>query len=48
VVEECTFDRTEASHAINLFGMDQKYAKVIPLVEAIAYFDGIGEDRPPM
>ena len=45
VVEECSFDRTEASHAINLFDMHQKYAKVIPLSEAIAYFDGIGEDR---
>jgi len=46
VVEECTFDRTEASHAINLFDMHQKYAKVIPLVEAMSYFDGIAEDRP--
>ena len=44
VVEECTFDRTEASHAINLFDMHQKYAKVIPLAEAIAYFDSVGED----
>lgn len=28
VVEECVFDRTEASHAINLFDMNQKYADV--------------------
>jgi nicotinamidase-related amidase len=47
VVAECTFDRTEASHAINLFDMNQKYAKVIPLSEAIRYFDGIAEDKPP-
>lgn len=28
VVEDCAFDRTEASHAINLFDMQQKYADV--------------------
>jgi nicotinamidase-related amidase len=43
VVEECTFDRTQASHAINLFDMNQKYADVIGLAEAIAYFDSVGE-----
>lgn len=43
VVEECTFDRTEASHYINLFDMHQKYADVVTLPEAITYFDGIGE-----
>ncbi len=43
VVEECTFDRTEASHAINLFDMDQKYADVVGLAEAVRYFDEIGE-----
>src|SRR6202043_589881 len=42
VVEECTFDRTEVSHAINLFDMNQKYADVVPLAEALAYFDTIG------
>lgn len=38
VVEECCFDRTEASHWINLFDMDQKYADVINLDEAKDYF----------
>ena len=28
VVEDCVFDRAEASHAINLFDMEQKYADV--------------------
>ncbi len=42
VVEECTFDRTQASHYINLFDMNQKYADVVSLSEAVAYFDGIG------
>jgi len=45
VVEECTYDRTQASHAINLFDMNQKYADVVPLAEAVAYFDMIGEGR---
>jgi nicotinamidase-related amidase len=33
VVEECVYDRHEASHAINLFDMDQKYADVRSLEE---------------
>ncbi len=37
VVEECVFDRHEAPHAINLFDMNQKYADVVPLSEAIDY-----------
>ena len=42
VVEECCFDRTEASHFINLFDMHQKYADVISLPEAVEYFDSVG------
>lgn len=37
VIEECCFDRTEASHWINLFDMDQKYADVIGLEAATSY-----------
>ena len=37
VVEECTYDRHEASHAINLFDMNQKYADVLGLAEVLAY-----------
>ena len=33
VAEECVYDRHEASHAINLFDMNQKYATVLPLAE---------------
>jgi maleamate amidohydrolase len=33
VAEECVYDRHEASHAINLFDMNQKYATVLPLSE---------------
>jgi nicotinamidase-related amidase len=40
VVEECVFDRHQAAHAINLFDMDQKYADVVPVDEAVAYLRG--------
>ncbi len=42
VVEECTFDRHEASHALNLFDMNQKYADVVSLSEAKAYLEMLG------
>lgn len=40
VVEECCFDRHEATHALNLFDMHQKYADVIPVADALAWIDG--------
>jgi nicotinamidase-related amidase len=40
VVEECVYDRHEASRAINLFDMDQKYADVVPLTEVTEWFGG--------
>jgi nicotinamidase-related amidase len=45
VVEECCFDRTQASHWINLFDMNQKYANVMQKTEAISYMDGIAEAK---
>lgn len=36
VVEECVFDRIEASHAISLFDIHQRYGDVISLAEATA------------
>ena len=39
VVEECVYDRTEASHAINLFDMDQKYADILPLDDVLAWIE---------
>ena len=35
VVEECVFDRHEATHAMNLFDLHQKYADVIPIEQAL-------------
>jgi nicotinamidase-related amidase len=37
IPEECAFDRFEASHAINLFDLNCKYADVIPATEVAAY-----------
>lgn len=42
VVEECVFDRTEASHWINLYDMHQKYADVVDLDFTVQYFNEIG------
>ncbi len=37
VIEECTFDRGEASHKINLFDMNAKYADVLSITEVKDY-----------
>ena len=42
VVEECVFDRTQASHYMNLYDMHQKYADVVGLGFAIDYFERVG------
>ena len=39
VVEECVFDRHEATHAMNLFDLHQKYADVLAIDEVAAYLD---------
>jgi nicotinamidase-related amidase len=41
VVEECVFDRHEAAHAINLFDIDQKYADVVGIDDAVSYIDQV-------
>ena len=53
IVEEGCFDRSQASHAINLCDMNAKYADVVPLEEALDYVDSIDaaynlpSGRPP-
>lgn len=37
VIEECTFDRGEVTHKVNLFDMNAKYAAVISIAEARDY-----------
>lgn len=44
IAEEGCFDRSEASHAINLCDMNAKYADVVSTEEALAYVDGIDAD----
>lgn len=43
VVEEGCFDRSQASHAINLCDMHAKYADVVSLEETLAYIAGLPE-----
>lgn len=42
IVEDCCFDRTEATHAINLFDLDQKYGDVVSAGEAERYLRSLG------
>jgi len=44
VVEEGCFDRSQASHAINLCDMHAKYADVVTTENALAYIDGLDVD----
>ena len=46
VPEECVFDRDEASHAINLFDLEEKYADVIPLDDTIEYLRSVAARDP--
>jgi len=41
LVEECVFDRGQASHAINLFDMQAKYADLVSVGEASSYLGGL-------
>ena len=43
VVEECVFDRHEATHAINLFDLHQKYADVLGVDEVVGHIERTGE-----
>lgn len=41
VPEECVFDRSATSHAVNLFDMAYKYADVAPVADVIASLEAI-------
>jgi maleamate amidohydrolase len=51
VVEEGTFDRGQASHKVNLFDMNQKYADVVGQHEVLEYLralpDGLFDEQMP-
>lgn len=44
VVEECTFDRFELSHLVNLWDMNLKYADVITLGQALDFIASLPVD----
>jgi maleamate amidohydrolase len=41
IAEEGCFDRSQASHAINLCDMNAKYADVVKTAEALAFLEGL-------
>jgi maleamate amidohydrolase len=41
LAEEGCFDRSQASHAINLCDMNAKYADVVKTAEVLAFLDGL-------
>ncbi len=45
VVEECTYDRAELTHKVNLFDMHHKYADVMHIDEVLAHLDSLGVAR---
>ena len=45
VVEECTYDRAELTHKVNLFDLHHKYADVMHADEVIAHLDGMRMQR---
>ena len=47
VVEDGCFDRTEASHAVNLFDMHAKYADVCSKLEVLAHLASLDDNLFP-
>lgn len=48
VVEQCVYDRTDVSHAVNLFDMHSKYADVISMDKAKNYLKSVREGVGPI
>jgi maleamate amidohydrolase len=48
IVEECTFDRSELIHKVNLFDLHHKYVDVMHVDEVIAHVDGLAGKRPAL
>lgn len=45
IVGECCYDRTQASHWMNLFDMHQKYGEVIDVATTVEYFTSLKRRR---
>jgi len=48
IVEECTFDRSEHIHKVNLFDLHHKYVDVMHVEEVVAHLDGLAAKRPAL
>jgi len=46
LVEECTFDRAELTHKVNLFDLHHKYIDVMHVDEVIAHLNRLAGDKP--
>jgi maleamate amidohydrolase len=45
IAEECTYDRAELTHKVNLFDLHHKYADVMHVDEVLAHLDSMGLER---
>jgi len=45
IAEQCTYDRSELIHKVNLFDLHHKYADVMHLDEVVAHLDGMRMGR---
>jgi maleamate amidohydrolase len=45
LVEECTYDRAELTHKVNLFDLHHKYVDVMHVDEVVAHLDAMRMDR---
>ncbi len=43
IVEQCTYDRAELIHKVNLFDLHHKYVDVMHLDEVVAHLDGLAQ-----
>jgi maleamate amidohydrolase len=48
IAEECTYDRAELTHKVNLFDLHHKYADVMHVDEVVAHLDGLRVDGARM
>ncbi len=46
IVEECTFDRSDLSHKVNLFDLHHKYADVMHVDEVLDHLDAMKKNLP--
>jgi maleamate amidohydrolase len=47
IVEECTYDRAELTHKVNLFDLHHKYCDVMHLDEVVSHLDGLAAQHSP-